>query len=141
LSSKNYKEAIQILSERFGNPQVLIFAHIESLLKFNRIKNKEDVKGLKKLYNDIENCIRSLKTLKLDVTGYGCVLIPILLSQDHKARECRSKYSCNNVKGNIIYHFVYLERIKSLIKGQRALLNVVATLRKTKREKSYKRKP
>jgi len=48
------------------------------LLKFNRIRNKEDVKGLRKLYNDIENCIRNLKTLKLDVTGYGCVLIPIL---------------------------------------------------------------
>ena len=78
LSSENYKEAIQILRSRFGNPQVLISAHVEALLKANRIKNKEDIKGLRKLYNDIESCIRNLKTLKLDVTGYGCVLIPIL---------------------------------------------------------------
>lgn len=78
LSSENYKEAIEILRSRFGNPQVLISAHVESLLKASRIKNKEDIKGLRKLYNDIESCIRNLKTLRLDITGYGCVLIPIL---------------------------------------------------------------
>jgi len=44
-------------------------------------------------------------------------------------------------KGNITYHFVHLERIKILIKGQRALLDVVATtMRKKKREKSCIRK-
>ena len=78
LSSEHYNDAIQLLKSRFGNPQVLISAHVESLLKASRIKNKEDIKGLRKLYNDIESCIRNLKTLNLDITGYGCVLIPIL---------------------------------------------------------------
>ena len=33
LSSQNYKTAISILQKRFGNPQVLISAYMDSLLK------------------------------------------------------------------------------------------------------------
>lgn len=78
LGSENYQEAINILCERYGHPQVLITAHVESLLNMQKIKDKNDIVGLRKLYNDIENCIRNLKALKLDTVGYGCVLIPIL---------------------------------------------------------------
>ena len=78
LSTDNYKEAIGILKERYGNPQVLISAHMDSLIKMSKIKNKDDVYGLRKLYDGVENCIRNLKTLKLDTSGYGCLLIPLL---------------------------------------------------------------
>ena len=30
------------------------------------------------LYNHVESCVRNLKSLKLDTTGYGSLLIPIL---------------------------------------------------------------
>ena len=33
LSSQNYKKVISILQKRFGNPQVLISAYMDSLLK------------------------------------------------------------------------------------------------------------
>ena len=33
LNAENYKEAITLLKDRYGNPQVLISAHMESLLK------------------------------------------------------------------------------------------------------------
>jgi putative aminopeptidase FrvX len=48
LTSDNYKEAVAILKERFGNPQVLISAHMDSLFSVRKVKNKEDVKALRK---------------------------------------------------------------------------------------------
>jgi hypothetical protein len=39
LSSENYKEAVSILRDRFGNEQVLISAHMESLLKIDKIRS------------------------------------------------------------------------------------------------------
>ena len=77
LNSENYKEAIQLLPDRFGNKQVLISAHMESLLKINKIKSRENIKGLRMLYNHVESCVRNLRSLKLDTTGYGSLLIPI----------------------------------------------------------------
>ena len=78
LTSENYEEAIQVLKDRFGNEQMLISAHMESLLKLNKIKSADNVKGLRTLYNHVENCVRNLKSLKLDTSGYGSLLIPIL---------------------------------------------------------------
>ncbi|XP_028403430.1 uncharacterized protein LOC114526129 [Dendronephthya gigantea] len=78
LSSENYKDAIDILRDRFGNEQVLISAHMESLLKIDKIRSVSNVKGLRTLYTHVENCIRNLRALKLDTSGYGSLLIPIL---------------------------------------------------------------
>jgi hypothetical protein len=78
LSSSNYLEAIELLSKRFGNEQLLISAHMESLLKIGKVRSREIIKELRMLYNHVENCIRNLKALKLDTSGYGSLLIPIL---------------------------------------------------------------
>ena len=71
LSSENYTEAIDVLKDRFGNEQVLILAHMESLLKIDKIRSFTNIKGLRMLYTHVENCIRNLKALKLDTAGYG----------------------------------------------------------------------
>ena len=42
LSTENYREAIQVLKTRFGNEQILISAHMESLLKVSKIRSKLD---------------------------------------------------------------------------------------------------
>ena len=78
LSSDNYNEAINVLVERYGNPQVLISAHMDALLNMKKIKSFENLEGLRKLYNDVESCVRNLKSLKVEVSTYGCLLIPIL---------------------------------------------------------------
>jgi len=71
-------EAIALLKDRYGNEQVLISAHMESLLKVQKITSKENIKGLRELYNYVESCIRNLRSLKLETKGYGNLLIPIL---------------------------------------------------------------
>jgi hypothetical protein len=63
LTSENYNEAIQVLKDRFGNEQVLISAHMESLLKINKIRSVDNVKGLRTLYNHVEHCVRNLNAL------------------------------------------------------------------------------
>ena len=78
LNSTNYKEAIRILKERYGNPQVLISAHMDRLIGMNKVSRKEDIQALRKLYNSVENCTRNLSALDLDVSSYGSLLIPLL---------------------------------------------------------------
>ena len=78
LSSENYKEAVGILKDRFGNEQVLISAHMESLLRIKKITSRDNVKGLRMLYNHVESCVRNLKSLKFHTSGYGSLLIPTL---------------------------------------------------------------
>ena len=51
---------------------------MESLLKINKIKSGDNIKGLATLYNYVESCVRNLQSLKLDTSGYGSLLIPIL---------------------------------------------------------------
>ena len=77
LNSENYKEALDILIDRYRNPQVLTSARIETLVKINRVKNIENLEVLRKRYNDIENCIRNLASLKTESSTYG-LLIPLL---------------------------------------------------------------
>ena len=78
LNSENYKEALNIFIDRYGNPQVLISAHMETLVKINKVKNMENLEALRKLYSDIENCIRNLKSLKIESSTYGYLLITLL---------------------------------------------------------------
>ena len=78
LSKNNYTQAINLLQERYSNPQVLITAHMESLLKVKRVKTMDSIEQLRDLYNDVESCVRNLKSLKVETSTYGCLLIPIL---------------------------------------------------------------
>ena len=51
---------------------------MEILVNINKVKNMENLEALRKLYNDIENCIRSLKSLRIESSTYGHLLIPPL---------------------------------------------------------------
>ena len=66
LTNENYDEAVKILKERYANPQMLISSHMEALVKLNPVKHKNDVKGLRKIYDQVESSIRNLKSLKVE---------------------------------------------------------------------------
>ena len=65
LNSANYKEAIDILQQRYGNTQVLISAHMTKFVQLPKIKSSSDVKGLRNIYQQIE-----IKCSKLKITGH-----------------------------------------------------------------------
>ena len=76
LNAINYKEAIEILDERYGNKQVLISAHMQKLEKLPTIKSSNDISGLRKTYDQTEVCVRNLKALNIDIAIYGAILVP-----------------------------------------------------------------
>ena len=68
------------MEERFGNPQVIISAHMNVLLKLPKLNN-EIVSHLSSFYNTIESHIRSLLTMGLNPSDYGPLLIPDILER------------------------------------------------------------
>ena len=78
LNSENYKKPLNILIDRYGNPLVLISAHMETLIKINRVKNMDNLEPLRKLDIDIEHCMQNLKSLKIGSSTYGYLLVPLL---------------------------------------------------------------
>eukprot|EP00795_Rhopilema_esculentum_P006856 gene6856-12454_t len=80
-TSLNYSEAIAILKDRFANKQIIINSHMESLLNLNQVSNERDIKNLRKLHDNIETNVRSLKTLGVDFAQYGALLVPMIMSK------------------------------------------------------------
>ena len=78
LTPENYTEAKKILCDRFGNPQVIIASHMETLINLPKVKNIGDVVKLRKLYDQVEISIRNLKSLDMLPNSYGSFLIPVL---------------------------------------------------------------
>ena len=81
LTEENYEEALKVLKERFGNPQLTITAHMNKLLKLNKIKSGANVKELRTLFDQIESQVRSLSTVGVLSEHYGPLLIPIVLER------------------------------------------------------------
>ena len=50
----NYEEAIFILKSRFGNKQMIINKHMESLLNMTPVTSNQDLRGLRRLYDSVE---------------------------------------------------------------------------------------
>ena len=78
LSEANYGEAVEILKKRFGNRQLIISKHMESLLSINAVTSDSD---LRRLYDQSEANIRSLKALGVEPESYGAMLSSVLLSK------------------------------------------------------------
>ena len=78
LTVQNYKEAVNILKERCANPQVIISAHMESLVKLPAVRDVNNVTSLRKIYDRVESSIRNLKSVGINPDSYGSLLTPLL---------------------------------------------------------------
>ena len=81
LSALNYSEAVRILNKRFGNKQLIISKHTESLLAVNSVASDHHLQDLRKLYDQSESNIRSLKALGVEPESYGAMLSSVLLGK------------------------------------------------------------
>ena len=84
MNATNYKEAIEILHERYRNKQVLTSAYMEKLDKLPSVTPSNNFNGLRKMYVQIEVCVRNLKTLNIDTATYGAshILVAFLNQSD-----------------------------------------------------------
>ena len=79
MTSDNYIKATELLKERFGQKQVLINAHMESLINIPSPTN--NTTNLREFYDTCESNIRGLEALDVKADSYGNLLIPILLKK------------------------------------------------------------
>ena len=81
LSSANYSEAVEILKHRFGNKHLIVSKHMEALLSISTVASDEHLRELRKLYDEAETNIRSLRTLGIEPESYGAMLSSVLLNK------------------------------------------------------------
>ncbi|GFR06372.1 integrase catalytic domain-containing protein [Trichonephila clavata] len=79
LKDENYNSALEILHSRYGNKDVLIKAHLGSLLNITPIKTSNDLNALRTMYDKIETQIRNLESLSVDTKTYANLLTPIII--------------------------------------------------------------
>jgi len=81
VTEENYDSAVEILKERFGEPQQLISAHMEELLKLNICAVDRPISQPRFLYDKISGNIRGLDALGVKSEQYGSLLIPIIMAR------------------------------------------------------------
>ena len=81
ISSENYKVAIELLTKRFGNRQIIISRHIECLMALSKVTKENDLRGMRQLYDRTESAVRSLKGIGISTESYGTLLTPIIMSK------------------------------------------------------------
>ena len=111
LTNGNYKEAWELLKERFGNPQLIIASHMHNLLKMEKVGSGRSCKGLRNLYDQVEGHVRALRSAGVTSEHYGAMLIPIIVERlpddikleisrklGTKVGKWRRLWTCWNVK-------------------------------------------
>ena len=78
LNSEHYKDTVNVLKERFGNKQTLIFSYMDCFAQLPVVENSNDVINLQKLYYKIEISVRNLDSLDVKKETYGNLLISII---------------------------------------------------------------
>lgn len=81
LTVENYGAARDILKKRFGQPQIIINAHMEGLVKVAAVTVDNDLKRLRLLYDRVEAHVRALQALGIHSESYGKLLVPLLMEK------------------------------------------------------------
>ena len=69
LTAANYSEAIEIIKKRFGNSQLIVTRHMETLLSIPAISSRSDVRGPRKVHDTVEAHVRGLQALGVSTTA------------------------------------------------------------------------
>ena len=78
ITSETYLEAIDLLKQRYGNTQILISAYTKKLVLLPMIRGDNDIQGLRLLHDQIECSMRNLRSLDVDISTYGVLLVPLV---------------------------------------------------------------
>ena len=81
LTDSNYERVIDLLKERFNNPQVLISSYMKVLATLPKLYSMKHVAELRDLYNKIENSVTSLKDCDVPTDTYGNLLIGVIFER------------------------------------------------------------
>ena len=79
LTNNNYKQAVDLLKARFGEPQKIINNHTQALLNLPNPTN--DITSLQQFYDSMETHVRGLASLGKSQESYGDLLVPIIIGK------------------------------------------------------------
>ena len=74
LTEANYIEAVSTPKKRFGGTQQIISKHMEALLQVEAVSNSQNVKALRRLFDNLSSHMRSLASLKVKEETCGNLL-------------------------------------------------------------------
>ena len=78
LTNDNYAEALDLLKTRYGNPQLVISAHMAKIMQIEKITRDRNTTELRNLLDTVESHVRSLGSQGVNKEHFGALLIPIL---------------------------------------------------------------
>ena len=81
LTNADYKEALEVLKERYGKRSVIHRAHINGIMGVNAVKDDEDLLGLRKFQDTIEVRYRGLKALGVKEEVYSTIVVPLIIEK------------------------------------------------------------
>ena len=81
LTAENYGAAKDILKNRFWQPQIIINAHMEGLVKVAAVTVDNNLKRLRFLYDRVEAHVRALQALGIQCESYGKILVLLLMEK------------------------------------------------------------
>ena len=81
LSSENYQHTIDILRKSFGNKQVIVSNHMDTLMSMDAVPSDRHLRDLSRLYDNTEPHVRSLRSLGNEAASYGVLLSPVVLAK------------------------------------------------------------
>ena len=80
LTNDNYGEAINILKDRFGNKQIIVLSHMNSLLKLPTVK-ENDLRQIRSFYDEVDLNVRLLVTLGVVVESFGTLASTVVVDK------------------------------------------------------------
>ncbi|GFX96417.1 putative pao retrotransposon peptidase superfamily [Trichonephila clavipes] len=79
LTSDNYVNCVKSLKERFGKRDVIINSFMNKILNLESVKYSSNVRGLRKLYDQLDVSVRNLDSMNATSGSYGHLIKPVLL--------------------------------------------------------------
>lgn len=77
-TSRCYEDAVLLLKKRFGNEDILVQTHMRKLLDLQPVRDADDVRGLRRLYDTIISHLRGLEALGQKRQTFGALLFPVV---------------------------------------------------------------
>ena len=77
LTSDNYCQSVDLLKDRFDQPQRIVSGHMHSLM--NLLNPRNEIKSLREFHDETENQVYGLLALRWTTESYGALLVPMVL--------------------------------------------------------------
>ena len=105
ITEENYQTAKEILHQKFGRKELVVFAHVQELLALSPSKDK-----LSHMYDKLVANVRSLEGLGVTPEQFGIILTPIIVSR--LPEEVRMEWSrdCVKKEGDLEYLMKFLDK-------------------------------